>query len=75
MGGIRSRDLEEDKALLEEGVTMDAGFEVSKTQARPSISLFLLPVDQDVKLSATSATFFLPVCHQASCHDDNGLNR
>jgi hypothetical protein len=39
-----------------------AGFEVSDTQAGPSVahSLLLLPVDQDVELSAPSPVPCLP---------------
>ena len=40
-----------------------------------SVSLFLLPVDLDVKLSATSLAPSLPAHCHASHHDDNGLNR
>jgi hypothetical protein len=54
-------------------VLLAMGFEVSKVPARPRVSLFLLPVDLDVELSASS-TSCLPVCHHASHHDDNGLN-
>jgi hypothetical protein len=39
--------------------------------------LFLLPVDPDVELSATSPALCLSACHacrHASHHDDNGLN-
>lgn len=37
-------------------------------------SLFLLPIDPDVKFSATSPAQCLPTYHHVSCHDDNGLN-
>ena len=53
-------------ALLEEVCHWGAGFEVSEAQARPSIILFLLPVDQDVELSAPSLAPCLPACHHAS---------
>lgn len=57
-------------------VTVGTGFGVSYVQATPSVvhSLLLLPVDQDVDLSAP----FLVPCLAALCHtshrDDNGLN-
>ena len=43
------------------------GFEVSKAQARPSLSL---PVAQDVALNYFSNT--TPSCCHAPCHDDPG---
>jgi hypothetical protein len=62
-------------ALLEEVCHRGVGFEVSNTQAIPSMthSLLLLPVEQDVELLAPSAPYLTAPCH-ASCHDDNGLN-
>lgn len=36
-------------------------------------SLFLVHVNTDVKLSASSPAPCLPICHHASYHDDNGL--
>ena len=71
----------EDKALLEEVwswrkcVTVGLGFEVSYTQATPSVahSPLLLPLDQDIGLLAPPAPC-LPGCCHASRHDDNGLN-
>ena len=54
-------------ALLEEGCHW-VGSEVSR------VSLFLLPVDLDVELSATAPAPCLPVYSHASCHDDNGLH-
>jgi hypothetical protein len=36
------------------------GFEVSEVQDKPSGSLFLLPEDPDVGLSATSPAAYLP---------------
>ena len=42
-------------ALLEEGCHCGAGFEVSYAQAMPSVAnSFLLPVEQEVELSAPS---------------------
>jgi hypothetical protein len=55
-------------------VFLEVDFEVSKAQARPSVSLFLLPTDPDVELSATSPTSCVPACHHVSHHNDNGLN-
>ena len=56
-------------------MSLGVGFEVSKAQARPSVTLVLLSVDQDVKLSATSSAPYLSLCHHAPHHDDNGLNK
>jgi hypothetical protein len=52
-------------------VSLGVDFRVSEAQARPSVSLslFLLPVDPDVELSATC-----PACCHASCHDNNRPN-
>jgi hypothetical protein len=50
-------------------VSLGMGFEVSKAHARPSLSV---PKYQDVELSAPSPAPYLPVCHSASCHDNNG---
>ena len=56
---------------------MGTAFEVSYAQAMPSVahSLLLLPVDQDVELSAP----FPALCLLGSCHvfhhDDNGLHK
>lgn len=47
---------------------------VSKAQARPLDSLFLLPMDQDVELSSTSLIQYLPVYQHAPRHNKNGLN-
>jgi hypothetical protein len=49
-------------------------FQMLKPGPSLSDSLFLLPVDPDVVLSATSPALCLPVCHHVSNHDDNGLN-
>lgn len=48
------------------------GFQ-STVQAQ-SLSLFLLSADPDVSLSSISPAPCLPVCHQALCPDDNGLD-
>ena len=49
---------------------MGVGNEVSYTQALPSVEhIFLLPVDQDVELSAPPAPR-LPACCHAFCHDE-----
>jgi hypothetical protein len=53
---------------------MGVGFEVSDAQARPSVSLFLLPANLDVEFLVPSLAPYLPVCHHAFHHDDNGLN-
>ena len=42
-------------------------------QVRSSVSLFLLPEDLDVELSAIFSTPSLPVYCHAPCHDDKGL--
>lgn len=55
-------------------VPLRVGFGVSKAQARPSGSLFLLPVDPDIELSANSPTPHLPEYHHSPRHNDNGLN-
>jgi hypothetical protein len=53
----------------------EAGFEVLNVQAMPSEvhSLLLLPVDQDVELSAPFPAPCLTECCHASLRDDNGL--
>ena len=57
-------------ALLEQ-VSLGVGFEVSESPLQAqSLSLFLLPFDPDVKHSQP----LQPVGHQASHHDDKGLN-
>jgi hypothetical protein len=55
----------------------EVGFEVSKAQVRPSVTLFLSAYNiyPDVELSATSPVVpCLPFCYHVSCHGDNGLN-
>lgn len=55
---------------------MEVGFEVSCGQATLSVahSLFLLPEEQDVELSAPFLTPTPPACHHAFCPGSNGLN-
>ena len=62
--------------IVRGSVSLGTDFEVSEAQARPRVfhSLFLLPMDQDVELSAPSPALCLPACCHASSHDDNGLN-
>lgn len=55
-------------------VSLEEGFEISNVQVKPSVSLFLLPVDPNVELSATSSALCSPAWHHASCCDDNELN-
>jgi hypothetical protein len=50
-------------------VSLGAGFEVTKAQASPSGSLFLLAADSDLECSATSSAACLPACHHAA-HPD-----
>lgn len=53
-------------------VSLDVGFQVSKTHTRPSS--LSLPRDQDVKLSAAVPALCLPAhSHHTPCHGDNGL--
>jgi hypothetical protein len=49
----------------------DSGFEVSKIYTKPNISLFLLPVDQDVTFSNCSSAYL--ACSLAPYHDDSIL--
>ena len=61
--------------LLEEGVTVGMGFEVlcsCSFQYRRVVSL--LPLDQDVELSALSLAPYLTAGCHVFCHDGNGLN-
>ena len=55
-------------------VSVGMVFEVSNAQARPLVTLFLLPADLDVELSDTSPAPSLLAYHHASHHDNNGLN-
>ena len=56
-------------------MSLEAGFQVIYAQAMPTAvhSLLLLPVDQDVELSAPPAPCLPAHCH-VSCHGDNGLS-
>jgi hypothetical protein len=60
--------------IVRGSMLLGVGFGVSNAQARSSVTLFLLPANPDVELSATSPASCLPACHHASCYDDNGLN-
>jgi hypothetical protein len=60
--------------LLEEVCQCGAGFEVSDAKVGLVSLSFLLPVDQNVKLSAPSRAPCLPACCHASHHEDNRLN-
>jgi hypothetical protein len=55
-------------------VSLGVGFGVSDTQARPTVSPFLLAEDLDVELSSVTLAPCLPACSHASRHDGNGLN-
>lgn len=57
---------------MEESVSPEVGVEEAKVG--PDISLFLLPVDLGVELSATSPAPYLPVSHHAPCYGDRRLN-
>ena len=46
--------------LVGGSVSQRGGFEVSEAQARPSVTLFLLPANPDVELSATFPALYLP---------------
>jgi hypothetical protein len=50
------------------------GFEVSKAQATPNVTLFLLPLDLDIEFSGTSPAPCLPAGHCPPYHVDNELN-
>jgi hypothetical protein len=49
------------------------GFKFSKSLSQAQ-SLYLLPLDLDVKLSATSPILYFPAYYQASHSDDNRLS-
>jgi hypothetical protein len=51
--------------LVGRSISLGLGFEISKAQASPSMSLFLLPVDLDVKLSATYPATYHVYLHAA----------
>jgi len=52
-------------------VSLGVGFEVSITQAKPSVTLFMVSENLDVELSATSLALYLPTHYHASHHADN----
>lgn len=57
-------------------VSVGGDLEVSYAQAMSNVihSLFLLPVDQDVELSASSLAPYPPGCCRSFYHGENGLN-
>jgi len=57
-------------------VPVRMGFDVFKSPnwASISLSLFLLPVELDVKPSAIFPAPCLPACPSAPSHEENGLN-
>ena len=59
--------------LVGESVSFGVGFEVSKTQARFSDFLILLPADLDIELPATCSPAHLLVYFYVPCHNDNEL--
>lgn len=65
-------------ALLESGALLEVslwvGFGVSSAQARPSISLCLMPTNPDVGLLAISPAPCLPTSHHTPSLDNNELN-
>ena len=61
-------------SLLEDYVTVGAGFEVFCAQATPSVTQSPAVFSQDVELSATSPAPCLAACCHAPHYDDNGLN-
>jgi hypothetical protein len=54
-------------------VLLGVDFEFLKAHTSLNPSPFLMPVDHDVKLLATSSTPFLPACLHAFHHNDHGL--
>lgn len=56
-------------------MSLGVGFGVSEAQVRSSVSLFLLFVDPDIGLSATSSAPCLPACHHASHLDAGGCRQ
>lgn len=73
MGGRDKRSSGKWASLADTAETVGASFELSDAQATPSVapSFLLLPVDQDVDLSALSPALCLPAGCHASCHDDH----
>ena len=68
---IRSSVVGVGMAPLEEVCHWGVGLDRSKVSARPSVTLILMPVDQDTELSATSPAPYLHACCLASHHDNN----
>ena len=63
-------------ALLEEVLYLGWALRFQNPMPGPvSLSLFLLPVDQDKELSATSPAPCVPAACPVPCQDDYGLNR
>jgi hypothetical protein len=57
--------------LVGGSVLLGLGLQVSDAQTKPNVlTLFLLPVDLNVELSAPSPASCLPEC----CYNNNGLN-
>jgi hypothetical protein len=50
-------------------VSLGMGFEGPSQAQR--FSLFLMPENLDIELSATFPSTCLPVCDHTSCHDEN----
>ena len=50
--------------LVGGSMSLEVDFEVKNSQARPSVTLFLLPSTPDIELLATSPVLCLPAC----CH-------
>lgn len=48
--------------------------EVSKSQARSSVFVSLLPEQLDIEILATSLAPGLPACQHDPLHDDNALD-
>ena len=67
--GLKGSDTIGRYGLVGGSVSLLVGFEVSEAYVRLRDSRFLLPVDSDIDLSATSS-----VGCRASRQDDNGLN-
>lgn len=61
-------------SLVGRSKPLGVGFETPRAQARLSGSLFLVPENPDIELSATSSVPCLPECHYASHNNDNEMN-
>lgn len=55
-------------------VSLGVDFGVSNAQVNPGVILIQLFMDPGIELSDASPALHLPVCHQASHCDENGLN-